>query len=245
MTFLSPLILIISSDLPYCCDRCAPHPIIHCCDICNPTYFIFPTNKLSHKPKHIKKLHMAKECIQGPAEKALCASPVDMCHTLAINLLRDGSFLLPQSLMTNSLVDHIVDLAHDCVLKTVDDLHQQITWVCLDTHGQVILDLFHCFCPLPFTPSASPFTTAPLAAAGNSNAAPAPAALKAQRKCKSCGKPGHYHMYICTTSCIKDKLILSHQRKPAYCILQMVATAQTRRTSSSYKGVSKQFIIIL
>ena len=71
-----------------------------------------------------------------------------------------GSFLTPQSLMSNKLLDHIVNLVHDQALKTTQHLHKQITWGFLDTHAIQVLELVHKFCP-----SAKPaalFTNAPL-----------------------------------------------------------------------------------
>ena len=62
-------------------------------------------------------------------------------------ILLEGSFSTPQSLMSNKLLDCIVDLAHDQALKTTQHLHEQITWGSLDMHAVQVLELAHKFCP--------------------------------------------------------------------------------------------------
>lgn len=186
--------------LSYCCQCCAPCTIVFCCNICNLGHFIFSTTELSRKPVCKKKLHMPKEYTQGPVEESLCAALIAMHWQLTVDLFGEGTFLPPQALMANTLVDCIVNLAHDQVLKTTKDLQQQVSWECIDSHGSMILDLVHRFCPLPTTSTL--FTTTPLAFGGQapvSNTASATAAApaaKTQQKCKGCGVPGHYCMFL-------------------------------------------------
>lgn len=126
---------------------------------------------------------------------SLHAALVDMRQTLASELLPEGTFLTPQCIMRDQLLQRIVDLAHDQKITTVTHLHEQITWGHLDTHAEAIICLIKTFCPPPNT--ASPFTTAPLQPSAQrlSAATPASEAPKKQRNCKKCGVPGHYGMY--------------------------------------------------
>ena len=137
---------------------------------------------------------MPKEYTRGPAEKSLCVTLVKFRHELASEILPDQSFITPQSLMSTTLLDRIVDLAHDQALKSAGDLNEQITWAFLDTHGTKIIDLIHQFCPPRVIPlfTSEPLRQAPNAVASTSTSTSAATNAKGKRKCKGCGVEGHY-----------------------------------------------------
>lgn len=84
---------------------------------------------------------------------------VELHIQLAAETLSQGSFVAPQALLSKMLLDHIIDLAYNRKVSTLNSLHNQISWAFLDSHGQKIIDLICRFCP----PSPSSlFTTAPL-----------------------------------------------------------------------------------
>jgi hypothetical protein len=181
----------------YCCERCVSQTAEFCCDICHPVHFTFPATEPNDKPPRAIRKYMPKEYVRGPTEKALRVALVSFRCELAAEILPEQSFITPQSLMSNTLVDRIVDLAHYQVLKTTADLRDQVTWAFLDTHGTKVVNLVHQFCPPRIIPL---FTTAPLqrmlnTATSASGSVPVTTNMKGKRKCKSCGVEGHYREF--------------------------------------------------
>jgi len=93
-------------------------------------------------------------------EKNLCAVLVQMRRDLATECLPKHSFVAPQALMSTTLLDRIVALAHDRKLPMIDTLRDQISWAFMDSHGPYVMVLVNTHIPPPLP---SLFTTAPLA----------------------------------------------------------------------------------
>jgi hypothetical protein len=105
----------------------------------------------------------AYEC--GVAEESLQKDLVSLWQELA----KDKVLMLTaKALMPDSLFDHIVDLTHHQLMKTVAILHEQITWGYLNKCNDTIFNLVNTHCPIPPTPSL--FTTTPLQCASSSQA---------------------------------------------------------------------------
>ena len=229
----------------HCCERCAPRAVVFCCDICHPDHFIFPIVEASDKPpKAIRKL-MPKTYERGSAEKNLHSALQQLRRELAAEILPEGSFLTPQSLMSNKLLDRIVDLAHDQALKTTQHLREQITWGFLDTHAVQVLELAHKFCP-PAKPAAL-FTNAPLqrtshvdasvnvAKSDHVNVADVSTKDSKKRRCRKCQVPGHYGKL--SNSLSLCQVLLLSQKKLALSLRPL--TPQTRRIKHRHQTGSQ------
>lgn len=177
-----------------CCTCCAPCPV-NCCDICHPAYFKFVVAEPSDKaPKPPQKLMpKAYEC--GPAEENLRKDLISLRRDLA-----KGEALMPtaKALMSDSLLDRIIDLVHHQLIKSVAILYEQIIWGYLDKCANIIFNLINKHCPIPETPSL--FTTTPLQHASTSQALTSNNALSVtasacsgkRHACQICGILGHY-----------------------------------------------------
>ena len=200
---LSPSHHVICSSLSApptpCCPCCTPRPVIRCCDISHPTYFKFAVTNPSNKaPKPPWKL-MPKAYKHGPVEESLWKDLVSLWQDLAKD---EVLMLTSKALMPGSLLDHIIDLAHHRLIKTVATPYEQITWGYLDRYANTIFNLINKHCPIPETPSL--FTTAPLqrasiSQASTSNNTPLDAASTHSGKCRACqicGTLGHYSVYF-------------------------------------------------
>ena len=120
---------------------------------------------------------------------------VRLCASLAEDLFLDDTFLTPQSLMSEELVDRIVDLAHNAKIKTASDLRAQVSWSFLDTHGSKILELIQKSHPTSTIIASSPFTNVLLGTLHHVNTAASSSSAvgpSKQRVCKNCLVTGHY-----------------------------------------------------
>ena len=95
---------------------------------------------------------MIKAYERGSAEETLQKDLVSLWQELAKD---EALMLTAKALMPDSPLDHIVDLAHHRLIKTVAILHEQITWGYLDKCDDTIFDLINKHCPIPPTPSLS------------------------------------------------------------------------------------------
>ncbi|KAJ3911345.1 P-loop containing nucleoside triphosphate hydrolase protein [Lentinula edodes] len=123
-----------------CCSRagCSPPAITHCCNICEPEYSPFLTNE------HI------------PTREA----EVELRRVIAVE--RDAWFLwklgphamlMPEALWPDSVVDAIVDWAHEGKLDTVESFCNLITWAYAEELAPKLLE------KIQATSSASPTTS--------------------------------------------------------------------------------------
>jgi hypothetical protein len=92
-------------------------------------------------------------------ELHLQSALVEFRNKLAAERLGSASFLSPQALLSKTLLNRIVALAHDRKILTLDSLRDQISWGFIDSHGPQIIELVNKHCP---SISSSPFTTTPL-----------------------------------------------------------------------------------
>jgi hypothetical protein len=139
----------------------------------------------------------------GLQEQGLHTALINMRTQLAAETLPRGCMLAPQALISTALLDHIVNLARNRKVLTLESLREQITWAFLDLHGAKIINLVRQFCP-PI--STSPFTMEPLQRQTNGPAnEPGPLKAKKQVKCGSCGQFGH------NSESLINKLIELHQ----------------------------------
>ena len=150
-------------------------------------------------------------------ELRLQGALIELRKQLAAERLGKGSFLSPQSLLSKTLLDRIVALAHDHKISTLDSLREQISWGFIDSHGPQIVELVNKHCLLVLI---SPFTMAPLqpssTATANSSVANSSASgsrLRAKGKCGACGATdGHnsepfivYNLYSSVTDYLQER----------------------------------------
>ena len=176
----------------YCCPRCAPCEPEFCCDLCHPSHIQFPpATDAYQKPRDV---HQNSNRSHSPWVTMGCGlqgALIEFRKQLAVERLGRASFLSPQSLLSKTLLDRIVVLAHDHKISTLDSLREQISWGFIDSHGPQIVELVNKHCPLVLS---SPFTTAPLqprsTAMANSSVANSPASgsrPRAKGRCGACG----------------------------------------------------------
>lgn len=90
-------------------------------------------------------------------KQSLQSALVELHSTLADEVLPKGTFMSLKALMSTKSLNHIVGLAHEQKLCSLEALHQQILgWAFLDSHGLCILSLIQEFNP---PSSSSLFTT--------------------------------------------------------------------------------------
>jgi hypothetical protein len=143
---------------------------------------------LRHTYKHDPKLYT-----MNAQEQSLHAALIDLCNQLADEILPKGSFLSLQTLFPTSLMDCILELAHDQKICTIKSLCDHISWAFLNSYGLKIFNLIQQFCP-PL--SSSPFTTAPLQCQTNgitATVASGSGSAKCTKpnKCSVCSVEGH------------------------------------------------------
>ena len=102
--------------------------------------------------------------------------------------------LMAKALLPDSLLDHIIDLAHHQLIKMVAILHEQITWGYLDKCDDTVFDLINKHCPIPETPSL--FTTPLQHASTSTSNNNAPIHSSKCHACQICGILGHYSMSL-------------------------------------------------
>jgi hypothetical protein len=135
---------------------------------------------------------MPKAYKHGPAEESLQKDLVSLWQDLAKD---EVLMLTAKALMPDSLLDHIVDLAHYQLIKAVKILHKQIIWGYLNKCNNTVFDLINKHCPVSKTPLL--FTTTPLQHASTSQALNGLLAAVSTRsgKCHAyqiCGMLGYY-----------------------------------------------------
>ena len=145
----------------YCCPCCTPHKPEFCCDLCHPNHWQPPSDIDPYiRPVRCAPKYNPKAFTTNTQQQTLRSHLVDLRSSLADEVLPKGGFVSPQAVISTKLLDHIIGLAHEQKLRSLEALRQQILgWAFLDSHGLHIFELIQQFCP---PPSSSPFTTVPL-----------------------------------------------------------------------------------
>jgi hypothetical protein len=121
----------------------------------------------------------------------------------------DGDdFFSPQIIMSNKILDRIIDLAHYSKIITTTMLFEQTHWCYADLYGPEILKIIKTCIPLPRPPSPKPVVLVSVSVLGSSSLvnqhslAPNPQPIEAAgsvdgpsakqpRKCSACGNHDH------------------------------------------------------
>lgn len=191
ITALNPL-YIPASDFHFRCDetqptgcqRCQPRPLTDCCDLCSPLAFVFldlppqPTKPRAAAKSNIKPFEMsAVDCnlqtalLDWREEKALVKFPKAAVRDLGASIL-----------LSDEILNRIVECAHAKKLSSPADLYKETKWRkdWVEEFGESLLALVCHYYPPPPTTSNTSTDTRPSAV---SRRAPA--------KCGACGATGH------------------------------------------------------
>ncbi|KAG2029679.1 hypothetical protein BDR03DRAFT_1018079 [Suillus americanus] len=112
-------------------------------------------------------------------------------------------FFGPQMIMSNKILNRIVDLAHYHKILSTASLFEQTSWCYSSEYGQSILDIILTCIPLPIVQPPAPPTviiSLPLGLSSSTNQQPSTStsatnvimfASKRSRKCHACGSADH------------------------------------------------------
>ncbi|KAJ6562922.1 hypothetical protein B0H10DRAFT_2116636, partial [Mycena sp. CBHHK59/15] len=182
-------------DIPGGCPRCKMTDSKVCCELCSPDDFVDFAHVDIAKPK------------QQPSRSRIAAfkaRPVDMALKNDLHLFRKERTIAVISrasfrnhgagaIMSDEVLDRIVECAHFGKIQTTADLVKETHWHRAAEDGAKILALIGQHHPIPVPPLTAPFNS-PLRATTISNipvpTMPGPSTPK-NRKCRKCGLFGH------------------------------------------------------
>ena len=145
-----------SSETPGCCERCAVKLSRLCCDSCEVLLQSFvrePHRKPTQRAKH--KVKVPDYSMTEP-ECTLHRKLEEWRELQMIEEDLDGdAFFGPQIVMSNGVLNHIIDLAHAHKIPDVTSLFAQTNWVYSDSYGQKIVDIIQVTIPTLLKPSQS------------------------------------------------------------------------------------------
>lgn len=100
----------------------------------------------------------------------------------------------PGVVMSNEVLQRIVDCAHHFKIQSTDQLLRETRWAGTTEFGIAVVVLIKEHRPMP-EPPAPPTPSTPLAARTNNNETPAVRSVQL-RKCSKCRAPGHIGMSL-------------------------------------------------
>ncbi|KAJ3775008.1 P-loop containing nucleoside triphosphate hydrolase protein [Lentinula raphanica] len=126
----------------FCCTRsgCSPHPVKHCCDLCEPDYWPFSTEETFTAAKQSRMLN-PKTYDRGPKERKLRAVLDQERDRWFMETYGQYTLLAPSALWPDSVLDRIVNWAHENKLLNMDDFRKRMSWAFTEELGQRILQL--------------------------------------------------------------------------------------------------------
>ncbi|KAF8836716.1 hypothetical protein BDN67DRAFT_910607, partial [Paxillus ammoniavirescens] len=132
--------LLCNSNTAKGCARCCITAPTVCCDLHNPqdfSLFSFMQSKLPGQPQRSRLLKYTDEWSDYNLHKAL----QDWWEnkTAAIFSWAALSDLKPSLLMTNALLDHIINCAHHHKIHTIQDLQKETSWTDSEKYGEEVL----------------------------------------------------------------------------------------------------------
>ncbi|KAH7917215.1 hypothetical protein BV22DRAFT_1026812 [Leucogyrophana mollusca] len=189
------------------CARCLISRPTVCCDIHHPNSFTSYISTAPKLPKAPARSRIAKFSM-ATADYSLLDALEDWRETKTAQLFGHAHLhdLGPGLVMTDSVVDRIVNCAHHHKIKTASDLKKETRWIYTDKYGDEVVTLILRLAPLP-VPQA-PLVSTPLqpcraaynvASSSNTPArtpsTPTPAAKPRKKtRCGACGEEGHNGM---------------------------------------------------
>ncbi|KIK78749.1 hypothetical protein PAXRUDRAFT_163135 [Paxillus rubicundulus Ve08.2h10] len=151
--------LLCNSNTAEGCARCCiPTPTV-CCDLHNPQDFSSFSFMQSKPPAQLQCSRLPKYTCER-SDYNLHKALQDWCEdkTAAIFGWAALNDLGPSLLMTNALLDRIIDCAHHHKIHTTQDLRKETSWTDSEKYGEEVVAIIRQHAaPLP-----SPFNTIPL-----------------------------------------------------------------------------------
>ncbi|EGO01419.1 hypothetical protein SERLA73DRAFT_70610 [Serpula lacrymans var. lacrymans S7.3] len=98
----------------------------------------------------------------------------------------------PCLIMTDNIVDRIVECAHYHKIKDLSKLKKETKWIQSEKYGAEVIALIQCHAPWPVGATASPFASTPLRpSASTGSISTTTPVLPRKNKCGACGLEGH------------------------------------------------------
>ncbi|KAK7015396.1 P-loop containing nucleoside triphosphate hydrolase protein, partial [Favolaschia claudopus] len=176
-------------DLPGGCPRCVANIPRVCCELCNPAYFeSFAMVDLPKPPPIPHKSRIAKyesEARDMKLRNALHEFRRDATRRKFSRAVLKNSG--PGVVMSNEVLQRIVDCAHWYKIQTLEHLEKETRWAGAAEFGADVLALIDMYSPRPVPPE--PEST-PLATHDSNGASSSVRTLRS-RKCSKCGALDH------------------------------------------------------
>ncbi|KAJ7214689.1 P-loop containing nucleoside triphosphate hydrolase protein [Mycena rebaudengoi] len=179
------------TDLPDGCPRCVSKSPPICCELCTPSYFesfaIVDLPKAAPIPSRSRLKPYKAESDDMTLRDALHD------FRLAATVTKFGRAVLknngPGMVMSNEVLQRIVDCAHQYKIQSMDQLMKETRWAGTGEFGLEVIDLINIHRPIPKVPDLP--AAAPLTARDDNIPATPSLKLVQARKCSKCGLAGH------------------------------------------------------
>ena len=190
--------MLCNTDIPDGCGCCKIRQPEICCELCHPTFFQELAPSMVTKPPAAPSRSRIKE---------YTAHCQDMELQDALHTFRKETGIMKFSLpyftshgasivMSQRVLQRIVDCAHTGKIRTKDDLSRETRWGGTEEHSDIILNLISTHHPPPPSAAApAPSTNTLVDINTNQTATPVSHSVRilAKRQCKACGS----HEHIC------------------------------------------------
>lgn len=211
-----------------------------CCDIHHP--FAFPLfDTLVPQPPKLPNRSRLPNYSMGPKEYELCEALEDwreekMAEKYGRSHLID---IGPSIIMSDSILDRLVNCAHHEKIKTIEDFRKETHWLATDKYGPEVLAIIHRIIPVKVVSVAltnTPLQRRPLSTVANpprggNVALPSTvSAVKKTNRCSACQQEGHNSMY-CYTLCSTSSGLTCSPERNRICLLHPTHNATHTSTT--------------
>lgn len=222
------------------CSRCGPVTPDVCCDIHHP--FAFPLfDTLVPQPPKLPNRSRLPNYSMGPKEYELCEALEDwreekMAEKYGRSHLID---IGPSIIMSDSILDRLVNCAHHEKIKTIEDFRKETHWLATDKYEPEVLAIIHRIIPVKVVSVAltnTPLQRRPLSTVANpprggNVALPSTvSAVKKTNRCSACQQEGHNSMY-CYTLCSTSSGLTCSPERNRICLLHPTHNATHTSTT--------------
>ncbi|KAI9434782.1 P-loop containing nucleoside triphosphate hydrolase protein [Lactarius indigo] len=197
------------------CLRCVVKGSRLCCDICNPGSFILPLPKTSaSKQSRAPSKFKAGRYELTSTDTRLKTALQDWRRNQLLSTVGDDDMFGPQLIMTDDVLERLVELAHFEQVSDLASIHAQVSWRYTDRWGAEILDIIEKHIPpvnaglsrpalQPAGNLPGPSTVQRLSVAQSTPSSNDPK-LPRTRRCSACGSNTHIGMSLfCNSSCLR------------------------------------------
>ncbi|KAH7919783.1 P-loop containing nucleoside triphosphate hydrolase protein, partial [Leucogyrophana mollusca] len=148
-----PMPLAPSHSSHDCCERCSIKLSHLCCDTCSVLLSVYVEPAIREPSKRAKRRYKVPEYQMRDAEKGLRQKLQEWRELQMVEEdLVDGDFFGSQIIMSNDILDRIVDLAHAEKIADVVSLSEQTRWIYAEKYGPTIVKIVLTSIPSPPEP---------------------------------------------------------------------------------------------